>query len=232
MPQSAMSKAIAWFKKQFGPQITAATKGTPFHLDFMTALALQETYEVWGRAYKRGKTPADTLQLCVGDILDATGGRDPKAFPQSRQVLEKAKDGPRMFKIARQALEDMAQVATEYKKYLKNKDKFCHAFGIFQYDIQAFKKDPDYFLNKEWGDLDKCIAKCLAELNAKWKKIYPKKKTLNDTELVYVAIAYNKGSANITKDFKQGYKGKKDSKYYGQYIDEYMRLSKKTKAAP
>ena len=229
MPQNAMSRAIAWFKKQFGPQISVATKGTPFHLDFMTAIALQETYEVWGRAYRSGKTPTEVLQLCVGDILDSDGGRDPKAFPQNRRVLEKAKGGRQMFKIARKALEDMAQIATEYKKYLKDKDKFCHAFGIFQYDIQAFKNDPDYFLKKEWGDLDKCVAKCLSELNTKWNKTYPKKKTLNDTELVYVAIAYNQESANIKKGFKQGYKGKNDPKYYGQYIDQYMALSKKTK---
>jgi hypothetical protein len=227
MAQDAMSKAIAWFKKQFGPQIIAATRGTPFHLDFMTAIAIQESYEVWGRAYKGGKTPAKTLELCVGDILE----RDRRAFPQSRQVLEKAKDGPQMFRIARQALEDMAKVAPEYKKYLKNKNKFCHAFGVFQYDIQAFTQDPNFFLKREWGNLDKCIAKCLAELNSKWKKIYPTKKTLNDTELVYVAIAYNKGSANIKKSFKQGYKGKKDKKFYGEYIDEYMTLSKRTKPA-
>ena len=87
MPQNAMSRAIAWFKKQFGPQISVATKGTPFHLDFMTAIALQETYEVWGRAYRSGKTPTEVLQLCVGDILDSDGGRDPKAFPQNRRVL-------------------------------------------------------------------------------------------------------------------------------------------------
>jgi len=49
-----------------------------------------------------------------------------------------------MFKIARQALEDMAEVAPEYKKYLKNKNKFRHAFGIFQYDIQAFTHDSEF----------------------------------------------------------------------------------------
>ena len=31
------------------------------------------------------------------------------------------------------------------------------------------------------------------ELHTAWGAVYPHKKTLNDTELVYVAIAYNQG---------------------------------------
>jgi hypothetical protein len=130
-----------------------------------------------------------------------------------------------MFQIARQALVDMAQVATEYQKVLKNENKFCHAFGIFQYDIQAFTHDSGYFLNREWGDFQKSLDKCLMELHTKWSSTYPKKNTLNDTELVYVAIAYNKGHVDITKSFRQGFKSKGDTKYYGEYIRDYMALS-------
>jgi hypothetical protein len=226
-----MQDAIGWFKKQFTTDINAAVLGTPFHLDFLTAIAIQETYEVWGRAYKV-KTVSEVLELCVGDILDASGGRDPHAFPQSRAVLERAPNGPQMFKIARQSFEMMAEVATEYKKYLKNKNKFCHAFGIFQYDIQAFTHDPDYFLNRDWRNFPKCLEKCLMELHTSWGATYPKKTKLSDKELVYVAIAYNQGHADIKKTFKQGYKGKGDKKYYGEYIWDYMVLSKNTPPAP
>jgi hypothetical protein len=62
-----MQDAIGWFKKQFTTDINAAVLGTPFHLDFLTAIAIQETYEVWGRAYKV-KTVSEVLELCVGDI--------------------------------------------------------------------------------------------------------------------------------------------------------------------
>jgi hypothetical protein len=225
--QQDMQVAIGWFKKQFAADINAAVKGTPFHLDFLTAIAIQETYEVWGRAYKT-KTTAQVLQLCVGDILDASGGRDPNAFPQSRAVLERAPNGPQMFQIARQAFQAMTEIAPEYKKYLKNPDKFCHAFGIFQYDIQAFTHDQNYFLNKDWYDFSKCLDKCLMELHTSWGATYSGKKTLNDAQLIYVAIAYNKGSADITKSIRQGYKAKGDTKYYGEYIRDYMALSKAT----
>ena len=225
-----MKAAIGWFKKQFQDGINAAVKDTPFHLDFLTALALQECYEVWGRAYKT-KTVPEVLQLCTGDIIDAGGGRDPNAFPQNRAVLERAPNGTQMFQIARQAFEDMAQIATEYQKYLKNSNKFCHAFGIFQYDIQAFPHDSDYFLNKDWGDFSKCLGKCLMELHVAWGKTYPGRNKLSDTQLIYVAIAYNKGSADITKSIKQGFKAKGDPKYYGEYIRDYMALSEATPAA-
>jgi hypothetical protein len=229
--QQSLQAAIGWFKKQFADDIADAVKQTPFHLDFLTAIAIQETYEVWGRAYKAKSVP-EVLQLCVGDILDASGGRNPNAFPQNRTVLERAPNGPKMFEIAREALVEMAGVATEYKKYLKNQNKFCHAFGIFQYDIQAFKHDPDYFLNKDWYDFPKCLAKCLLELHSGWGATYPGRKNLTDTQLVYVAIAYNKGSADITKSIRQGFKAKGDTKYYGEYIRDYMALSKATPPSP
>ena len=39
-----------------------------------------------------------------------------------------------------------------------------------------------------------------------------------------MAIAYNKGSANLSKGFKQGFKSA-DGKFYGENIFEYLRLS-------
>jgi hypothetical protein len=147
-------------------------------------------------------------------------------------VLERAPNGPQMFQIARDAFVAMTEIAPEYRKFLKNANKFCHAFGIFQYDIQAFKHDPGYFLNKDWYDFQKCVAKCLMELHSGWGTTYPRKTNLSDAELVYVAIAYNKGSADTSKSIRQGFKAKGDSKYYGEYIRDYMALSKSTPATP
>jgi len=82
------------------------------------------------------------------------------------------------------------------------------------------------FLNRDWGDFPKCLGKCLMELHESWGRTYPNKKKLSDKEMVYVAIAYNQGHADTKKSFKQGYKGKGDTKYYGEYIWDYMQLSK------
>jgi len=229
--QERMKAGIGWFKKNFAADIAAATQGMPFHLDFLTAIAIQETFELWGRCFDT-KPVAEVLKLCVGDTLDASGGRNKTAFPQNRAVLERAPDGKQMFQIARQALFDMAQVATEYKKIAKNQNKFCHAFGIFQYDIQAFLHDKDYFLDKEWGTFSKALGKALMELHEKWGSTFPGKKTLTDKQLVLVAIAYNQGHVDINKGFKQGFKAKGEKKFYGELIDDYMTLSKATPPAP
>jgi hypothetical protein len=232
MSQQHLIDGIAWFKKQFGVPIAAATAGTPYTLDFLTAIAVQESFEVWGRCFQT-KPVADVLMLCVGDILDAPK-RNVNAFPHDRaELLAHAPGGPQMFAIARQAFVDMAQVAVEYQKFLSNPNKFCHAFGIFQYDIQAFLTDPNYFLNKDWADFSKCLGKCIDELDVKKKKTFPAKQnnSFSDSDLVYVAIAYNCGRANLQKDFKQGFQDDVGH-FYGENIDAFMKLSKATPPAP
>jgi hypothetical protein len=99
----------------------------------------------------------------------------------------------------------------------KKADKFCHGFGIFQYDIQHFKTNPNYFLTKGWEDFDKCAALCVSELKEALKRAYPAgKTTLTHDEMVYVAIAYNRGSVDFAKKFKQGFKDD-TGKFYGEY---------------
>lgn len=209
---------IAWFKSQFGPQTKAALVGTPFTLDLITAIALQESGEVWQRAWKTHPV-TEVLYLCVGDIIDR------RVFPHSRAALEAVPWGKMMFQVARKAIEAMSGVATEYKRYLRNPNKFAHAFGIFQYDIQVFKETSErqFFLNEEWRDYAACLGKCLGELEQKRRHVFGSKKDLTRSDLVYVAIAYNKGSARVGAGFKQGFKS--GGKYYGELIDQYMRAS-------
>src|SRR5262249_39843091 len=120
LAKAEMTEAIAWFKKQFGADIDAAVKNTPFNLDMLVAIALQETYYIWRRVF-RDRPLAEVLALCVGDTLDAPR-RSVSAFPANREELEGVSNGKRMFAIARAALEAMAQVAPEYKKTLRNED--------------------------------------------------------------------------------------------------------------
>jgi hypothetical protein len=216
-------QAIGWFKEQFRSKIESALVGTPFSLDMLTAIALQETYYIWGKLYN--KLPVDeVLKVCVGDTLDA-----PKrsAFPQHKAALLSVDQGDEMFNIARQALVDLGSHVPEYKKVADSfPNKFCHGFGIFQLDLQFFKEDPDYFLQKRWYSFDNCLSKCIKELKAALQRAYGSGKTsLTDTERVYVAIAYNRGSVDFSRGFKQGFKNP-SGKYYGEYIWEYLQLAK------
>jgi hypothetical protein len=218
---ATIKEGMAWFKKNFTAQIKAGAAGTPFTVDMLTAIAVQETFEVWGRAFKTMSVP-DILAICVGDIIDAPGR---KAFPVSRAALEAVPNGTTMFRIGRQALVDMAEVATEYQKFLTNPNKFCRGYGIFQFDLQSFTSEPDYFLQKKWAKFPDTLGKAVQELTAKQKKIHlGGKPTLTDMEMAAVAIAYNAGSFDPAKALKQGhFDGKR---FYGENFFDFLQLAK------
>jgi peptidoglycan hydrolase-like protein with peptidoglycan-binding domain len=221
-------EAIQWFKNTFNEHLEAAVAGTPFSVDMLAAIAHQETGYIWGPLVDKKLSTGKVLALCVGDTLDADKGRT--AFPKTKSDLLAAPRGDKMFAIARQALMEMAQYTSSYSGAVKNPNKFCHGFGIFQYDLQFFKKDPAFFLRKKWKDFAACAAKCVEELKDALKRQgWTNKTTLSDTEKVYVAIAYNKGRANPALGFKQGYKSKSEDgrgTYYGENIFEFLRIAR------
>jgi Bacterial SH3 domain len=216
-------KAISWFKAQFRSAIKDEILGTPFSLDMLTAIALQETYYVWGNIYQ-DLSVEEVLKVCVGDTLDAPNR---SAFPKNKAALLSVENGDEMFEIARDALASVANHIPAYRSVFQGSpNKFCHGFGIFQYDIQFFRTDTNFFLQKRWYMFDNCLKHCVKELKAALRRAYgADKSTLSDEEKVYVAIAYNKGSVNTSGGFKQGYRDD-SGKFYGEYIWEYLQLSK------
>lgn len=225
---SKLSDGMAWFKGQFAARIQTAIQETPFSVDMLTAIAMQETFSIWGSIYKT--LPVDqVLKLCVGDTLDAPNR---SAFPVNKAALLAVPNGDQMFAVAREALESLKPHNAAYKNVANgNPNKFCHGYGIFQYDIQFFKTNPDYFLQKKWYNFEDCLDRCVTELKAALLRAYPGgNSTLTDDEMVYVAIAYNRGSVNFAKGFKQGHKDD-SGKYYGEYIRDYLQLAKTVQAA-
>lgn len=216
-------EGMAWFKKLFGPRVQTALKGSPFTLDLMTAVAVQETFEVWGGLMsKMGEERI--LSLCVGDTVDRK-----LQFPKSRADLLKRQDGEQMFKIARLSLEAVARHNRDYAKAAEHPDKFCQGFGIFQYDIQFFDKvDPAFFLDMKWFDFDACLGKALSELAEVNQALYRGKRTLTVDEMVYVAIGYNQGAAatDVRGGFKQG-SHDSSGRFYGEAISDYIKIAAK-----
>ena len=222
---STLRDGMQWFKNTFGDRIRQGADGTPFGLNFLTALATQETFEVWGRVF--GKLPeARILEICVGDVIDAPART---AFPVDKVALLGIADGAKIFAVARAALEDMGQYVPEYGAIAKaHPDKFCHGFGIFQYDIQFSKPrdDPGFFLNKDWYGFEACLAKSLEELKeAQARAKLAGLQQLDDMQSAYVAIAYNAGHFDPAKGLKQGFYDKNSGKYYGELIHDYIELA-------
>ena len=212
-------ESIRWFKNQFRDEIETCIINKPFSLELLTAIAMQETSYIWGSMAARGVPCDEILALCTGDTLDAPNRR---AFPATKADLLAAPRGEEMFVIARKALEAVGSQIAGYARVAINPDKYCHGFGIFQYDLQHFKSgETQYFIGKEWYNFSSCLQKCLGELNRALVRTFGhNKSTLTDVEMVYVAIAYNCGRADLSKDFRQGYKVGKY--YYGQYIWTYL----------
>jgi len=213
--------AIRWFKTQFETKIQTAVAGTPFSVDMLTAIACQETGLTWNALRKQGLPTAQILALCVGDTIDAPGRA---AFPTNKAALLAEPNGQAMFDLARQALVDMAAHIPSYQPSAAKPNKFCHGFGIFQYDLQFFKTDPQYFLQKRYADFDASLAKAIGELQAKLKRLgWQAKTTLTDYEMAAVAIAYNTGGFKPDKGLKQGYYD--GTRYYGEAVFDYLRLA-------
>jgi hypothetical protein len=216
-----ISGGMLWFKQSFRNQIGPALVGTPYTLNLLTAIAVQETFEIWGGLYETQPTDK-ILAVCVGDTIDAPNR---KAFPANKAALLGIPDGDKLFQVARQALEDIGTFSAAYHKIaLANPDKFCHGFGIFQYDLQFSRgSDKPFFLNRLWTEFSECLTHCLSELEAARKRAkLDASAALSDEQLAYVAIAYNCGSFDPTRGLKQGFFDHDSGKYYGEFIADYI----------
>jgi hypothetical protein len=217
---------IRWFKQQFRAQIEAALTGTPFDPDMIVAIACQETGYIWSVLRKK-QLPLDrVMALCVGDTIDYQGpSKGRQAFPRTKAALVAEPNGQLMFEIARKALEDMAMYIPGYHGAVANPNKFCHGFGVFQRDLQFFKDDPDYFLQRRYETFADGLTYCLSELRRGLKKLgFESRTNLTDLEFAMVAIVYNAGGYNQYKGLKQGHFD--GEKYYGEWIYEYLKLSR------
>lgn len=216
----ASNQDIAWFKSTFGKAMAKGVRGTPFTVDMLTAIACQETGSIWGVLRKKDLTPEQIAELCVGDTLDDTKGR--KAFPKNKAALLEHPRGADMFKVGNDALKAMSKHIPGFSGAAANPDKFCHGYGVFQYDIQFFKDDPDYFLDRKWAKFEGTLAKAVGELkNAAGKVGLGSKAKLTDDEMARIAIAYNTGGFNEAKGLKQGHKGP-DGKFYGENFFDFL----------
>jgi hypothetical protein len=220
MPNAA---DVLWFKEQFQSSIEPALAGTPLTVDMIVAVACQETGHIWPVLRDKGLAVPQILALCVGDTLDADKGR--RAFPKTRADLLARPGGAQMFEIARAGLVAMAQHIPGFSGAAARPHKFCHGFGLFQYDLQFFLTDPQYFLQRRYEHFDDTLGKCLAELKNALRKLgFVARQSLDDLELAAVGIAYNTGGFKPGKGLKQGhFDGRR---FYGEALFDFIRLSK------
>jgi hypothetical protein len=230
-------RVAQWFIEQFGDVARPKLEPHGLALALLTAIACKETGYLVARMLNAGLSKSDILERCVGDTIDhrpnhpENKGRS--AFPRNRAELEAHHPGgERMFGIARAALETITPFDSTYRdQFNHNPNKFCRGYGIFQYDLQHFKNDPDYFLQRRWARIDDCIDKAIVELTTARASLHRKHAqlglgsgdALNLTQACCLAIAYNRGvgSFALRQALKQGHRNTTSGIYYGE---EFHRL--------
>jgi hypothetical protein len=217
---------IGWFKQSFGAAIAQAVADTPFDADQIVAIACQETGYIWSRLRRTTLSLSQITALCVGDTIDFKApDKGRQAFPRNKAALIAEPGGAVMFDIARDALVNMAVHIDDYAPAASNPDKFCRGFGIFQRDLQFFKTDPAYFLQRRYESIDETLQHCLGELRRGLVALdFQDVTRLTDADFCKVAIAYNTGRYRPSKGLKQGHFD--GVKFYGEYIADYVALSR------
>ncbi|HWX62902.1 DUF2272 domain-containing protein [Bradyrhizobium sp.] len=220
----AIRDEIAWFKEHFAADVMPALAGTPLSFDLICALAFQESGELWSKL--RLRLPREeVLRLSVGDTLDEPNR---SAFPKNKDALIAAPRGQQMFDLAHQLLIEMGDGTgiEAYQHLGRRPEKFLHGYGIFQYDLQFFRRDPDFFLTQRWQDINACVAKMMTELRTALQQLgFSDKPSLTDLQSAFVGIVYNTGFGNFreAKGLKQGHND--GMFFYGENIDRYIKIA-------
>jgi hypothetical protein len=216
---------IKWFKEHFAADIVPALAGTPLSFDLICAIAFQESGELWSKL--RLHLPrAEVLRLSVGDTLD-TPNRS--AFPKNKAALIAVPKGRQMFDLAHQLLVEMGDATgiEAYQDVGRRPDKFVHGYGIFQFDLQFFRRDPDFFLEQRWKNIDACVEKLMTELRKALDQLrFSNKRSLTDLQSAFVAIVYNTGFGNFreSRELKQGHFD--GTHFYGENIDRFLQIAR------
>jgi len=220
----AIRDEIQWFKEHFAGDVIPKLAGTPLSFDLICAIAFQESGELWSKL-RLHLARDEILRLSVGDTLDAPNR---SAFPKNKNDLIDAPRGQQMFDLAHRLLVEMGDATgIEIYQHLGSRpDKFVHGYGVFQYDLQFFRDDPDFFLEQRWKDINACVAKLMKELTGALHQLgFSNKTSLTNLESVFVAIVYNTGFGNFNESLgiNQGHSDGTNS--YGENIDQFKNRS-------
>ena len=221
----AIKDEIKWFKEQFAADIVPALTGTPLSFDLICAIAFQESGELWSKL-RLGLPRDEVLRLSVGDTLDAPNR---SAFPKNKAALLPTPNGQQMFGLAHRLLVEMGDATgiEAYRDLGRRPDKFVHGYGLFQYDLQFFRIDPDFFLQQRWKSIDACVEKLMTELGKAVDQLgLADQQSLTDLQSAFVGIVYNTGFGNFreSKGLQQGHHD--GTHFYGENIDRFLKIAR------
>lgn len=179
-------KVTQWLKRNWGDKIEATCKGTPFPPYVVCAIACQETAYFWLKM-SDSLTPDEVLARCVLDASGETSSDPRSAFPRNTGAF-RAKYGDAFADM----LIEEANITRKIRG-LSRREWVYKGYGIFQYDLQAVSEDEEFFHEKQWYQIDKCLDRVMLELKSKWGRTH---------ELWASVKAYN-GSGPRAEQYKR-----------------------------
>ena len=165
----ALTDDLRWFKDTFHEPVAAATAGTPFGRRSARGDCATGVGRDLGASCEARSDVDELLELCVGDFSMTTRGDG--RFRRTRQRCSPYRAATKCSPLP--TTRSCAWPFTSGLPALPRKKahKFCRGFGIFQYDLQFFKVDPEYFLQRRWHHFDLALGRCVGELQAAQKRI-------------------------------------------------------------
>lgn len=158
--RSQALRARDWLFQNFAAQIDQIVEDTPLDANLVAAIACKETANVWLNWIDR-LSPDEVLARCVFDGSGDVPGTDRKAFPRNASAF-RAKVGDGLTDL----LIDEANETRKLRGYGPQRWLY-KGYGIFQYDLQHFDKDPGFFRDREWRSMDSCLDRWMKEMQDK-----------------------------------------------------------------
>jgi len=157
-------KSCLLAQKNFGKQIAAAVEGTHYSVDHIYGIACQETAYFWLRLIDK----LSAEDVCARCVLDASGdapNTTRKAFPTDTKAFRNEYGNERTDPL----IEEEANKTRVLRGYSR-KNWVYKGYGLFQYDLQFIRVDPDFFFQKQWYCFDACLERVMRELRGTWAR--------------------------------------------------------------
>lgn len=161
-------KAANWLVQNFGEQIKEHLYGTPYDLELVSAIFCQETackLLLWFDKYE----PLEILARCVFDASGDFPNTTRNAFPKNKAEFKQQYGATITAMLIAEANKMRSMPQPGYPQGYSPADYLYKGYGLFQYDLQHIKTDPEFFLFKKWYNFSDCMQKLIEQLNTKFK---------------------------------------------------------------
>lgn len=150
-----------WLLEHFGDDMRAAVIGKLYQLEHLCAIVCQETAYKWLKWIDATKDPKTIIERCVFDASGDSSQSPRSAFPKNTKAFREVYGDSLTNMLINEAN------LTRKMQNMSDKQWVYKGYGIFQYDLQHIKTDPDFFVKKQWYSFSNCLHKVCSELDGK-----------------------------------------------------------------